>query len=46
MSKKTQKLQTKLYKALTKYLLHIDNQKLYISIPTNHLHGYLGPLSR
>lgn len=27
MSKKTKKLQTKLYKALTKYLHHIDNKK-------------------
>lgn len=27
MSKKTQKLQTKLYKVLTKYLRHIDNKK-------------------
>lgn len=34
MSKKTQKLQTKLYKALTKYLLHIDNQKQQHSFHT------------
>ena len=27
MSKKTKKLQAKLYKALTKYLHHIDNKK-------------------
>lgn len=40
MSKKTQKLQTKLYKALTKYLYHIDckkNHSLSKSIPDSFL---------
>lgn len=34
MSKKTQESQTKLYKALTKYLHHIDNQKHHHSSHT------------
>lgn len=40
MSKKTQKLQTKLYKALIRYLLHIDSKKKHCpahSIPDNFL---------
>ncbi len=39
MSKKTKKLQTKLYKALTKYLHHIDNKKNHFSF--SHLQGML-----
>lgn len=39
MSKKTQKLQAKLHKALTKYLRHIDDRKNHFSF--SHLQGML-----